>query len=211
MSSSGPGQAPGPSPDGAVASPKPVAAPPASRYSMGSSGNMVRSLLVILGMVAVLVAIVPRTTGITQPPVDAASVVADAAMQAGLPFAAPVGLPSGWKATNARYDASTDGLPTWQGGWSTPQGGYVAIRQTKTSSPAWLQAATGEGKPTGQVQVGGRTWARYQATSPQPRTSLVDLPSGAAASTGLVTVITATAPDDEVATFVMALQPAPTR
>lgn len=189
----------------------PVAAAPASRYSMGSSGNMVRSLLVILGMVAVLVAIVPRTTGITQPPVDAASVVADAAMQAGLPFAAPVGLPSGWKATNARYAASTDGLPTWQGGWSTPQGGYVAIRQTKTSSPAWLQAATGEGKPTGQVQVGGRTWARYQATSPQPRTSLVDLPSGAAASTGLVTVITATAPDDEVATFVMALQPAPTR
>lgn len=172
---------------------------------------MIRSLLVILGMVAVLVAIVPRTTGITQPPVDAAAVVADAATQSGLPFSAPVGLPSGWTPTNARYAAGTDGLPTWQGGWTTPKGGYVAIRQTQTSSPAWLQAATGEGKPTGQVQVGGRTWARYQATSPQPRTSLVDLPSGAAATTGLTTVITATASDDEVTTFVTALKPAPTR
>ena len=172
---------------------------------------MVRSLLVILGMVAVLVAIVPRTTGITQPPVDAAAVVADAVTQSGLPFAAPAGLPSGWTPTNARYAASTDGLPTWQGGWTTPQGGYVAIRQTKTSSPAWLQAATGDGKPTGQVQVAGRTWARYQATSPQPRNSLVDLPSGAAAATGLTTVITATASDEEVATFVTALKPAPSR
>ena len=191
--------------------PVPPAAPPPSRYSMGSSSNMVRSLLVILAMVAVLVAIVPRTTGITQPPVDAAAVVADAVAQSGLPFSAPVGLPSGWTATNARYAASTDALPTWQAGWTTPLGGYIAIRQTKTSSPAWLQAATGDGKPTGQVQVGGRTWARYQATAPQPRTSLVDLPSGAAATTGLTTVITATASDDEVTTFVTALKPAPTR
>ncbi len=211
MSLPGPGQPPTPPHDTIPASPPPAAAAPPSRYSMGSSSNMIRSLLVILGMVAVLVAIVPRTTGITQPPVDAAAVAADAVTQTGLAFEAPAALPSGWTATNARYAASTDGLPTWQGGWSTPQGGYVAIRQTKTASPAWLQAATGGGKPTGQVQVGGRTWARYQVTSPQPRTSLVDLPAGAAATSGLVTVITATASDDEVATFVTALKPAPPR
>ncbi len=227
MSSPGPATPPTSSSDGAVVStsegvadhaatlaePAPPVGPPAtpSRYSMGSSSNMVRSLLVILGMVAVLVAIVPRTTGITQPPVDAASVVSDAVTQSGLPFEAPVGLPAGWTPTNARYAASTDGLPTWQGGWSTPQGGYVAIRQTKTVSPAWLAAATSDGAPKGQVQVGGRTWARYEATAPQPRTSLVDVPSGAAASTGIATVITATASPDEVATFVTALKPAQPR
>ena len=78
------------------------APPPRSRYSLGTYGNMVRSLLVILGMVAVLVAIVPRVQSIQQPPVDASSVVTDAARQSGLPFDAPVGLPDGWSATNRR-------------------------------------------------------------------------------------------------------------
>jgi uncharacterized protein DUF4245 len=191
------------------ASPQSEAAGP-SRYLTGSAGNMVRSLLVILGMVAVLVAIVPRTEGITQPPVDAASVVADAVTQSGLPFAAPVGLPAGWAPTNARYAPSTDGLPTWQGGWTTPSGGYVAIRQTKAASPAWLASATSDGTPTGQVEVGGREWTRYEAAA-QRRTSLVDIPSGAAATTGLATVVTATASDAEIATFVSALKPAQPR
>ncbi|MEP6629885.1 MAG: DUF4245 domain-containing protein [Lapillicoccus sp.] len=199
-----------------MSSPGPVTPPSSpprvpSRYSMGSSSNMVRSLLVILAIVAGLVAIVPRTTGITQPPVDAASVVSDAVMQSGLPFEAPVGLPAGWTPTNARYAASTDGLATWQGGWSTPEGGYIAIRQTKTASPAWVKAATSEGTPTGRVDVGGRTWARYLSTGAQPRTSLVDVPAGAAAGTGIATVVTATAAEDELATFVKALRPAQPR
>jgi hypothetical protein len=179
---------------------------------MGSSSNMVRSLVVILGMVAVLVAIVPRTQGVTQPPVDAASVVSDAVRQSGLPFAAPVGLPSGWTPTSARYAASTDGLPTWQGGWTTPSGGFVAIRQTRTASPNWVTAATNEGTVTGRVDEGGRTWVRYVSTAnQQERVSLVDVPAGAAADTGIATVVTAIAPDDEVATFVTALQPATRR
>ena len=69
------------------------APPPRSRYSLGTYGNMVRSLLVVLGMVAVLVAIVPRVQSIQQPPIDAASVVADAVRQSGLPFETPSGLP----------------------------------------------------------------------------------------------------------------------
>jgi hypothetical protein len=217
MSASGretlPETGPGPEPE---TRPETVSVPaPRSRYSMGSSANMVRSLVVILGMVAVLVAIVPRTTGITQPPVDAASVVSDAVTQSGLAFEAPVDLPAGWSPTNARYAASTDGLMTWQGGWSTPEGGYVAIRQTRAASPAWLKAATSDGTPTGQVQVGDRTWARYVATAAQAggreRISLVDIPSGAAATTSLATVVTATAADADLATFVTALKPAPPR
>jgi hypothetical protein len=186
------------------------AAPPRSRYTMGTYGNMIRSLVVILGMVGVLIAIVPRVQSVQQPSVDAASVVADAARQSGLPLEAPVGLPAGWSATNARYAASTDGLPTWQAGWSTPTGGYVAIRQTKTASPAWLQAATSGGKQTGTTELAGRTWTRYYDADAK-RTSLVWVPSGAETATSMATVITAIAPDDEVATFTTALQPAQTR
>jgi hypothetical protein len=182
---------------------------PRSRYSMGTYGNMVRSLLVILGMVAVLVAIVPGIESVQLPPVDASSVVTDAARQSGLPFDAPVGLPDGWSATNARYASSTDGLPTWQAGWSTPKGDYVAIRQTKTASPAWLQAATSGGRQTGTTDIAGRTWTRYYDAD-NKRTSLVWVPSGANAATSLTTVITAIADDDEIVTFTTALKPAPT-
>lgn len=184
--------------------------PPRSRYAMGTYGNMIRSLLVVLGMVAVLVAVVPRVERIQQPPVDAASVVSDAVRQSGLPFEAPVGLPDGWSPTNARYAASTDGLPTWQAGWSTPEGGYLAIRQTKEASPAWLQAATNSGKETGTRQLAGRTWTVFY-DSTNKRTSLVDVPSGGGTSTSLTTVVTAIAGDDEITTFTMALKPAQPR
>ena len=192
------------------AAPDEQAPPPRSRYSLGTYGNMVRSLLLILGMVAVLVAIVPRVQSIQQPPVDASSVVTDAARQSGLPFDAPVGLPDGWSATNARYASSTDGLPTWQAGWSTPKGGYVAIRQTKTASPGWLQAATSGGRQTGTTDIAGRTWTRYYDAE-NKRTSLVWVPSGADTATSMATVITAIADDDEMVAFTTALKPTQTR
>ncbi|HEU4329502.1 MAG TPA: DUF4245 domain-containing protein [Lapillicoccus sp.] len=185
-------------------------APPRSRYSMGTWGNMVRSLVVILGMVAVLVAVVPRIESVKQPPVDATSVVTDAVRQSGLPFEVPVGLPDGWYPTNARYTASTDGLPTWSAGWTTPDDGYVAIRQTKNASPAWLQAATNGGKQTGTKELAGRTWSVFY-DSANKRTSLVDAPSGADTPTSLTTVVTAIATDAEVATFTTALAPAQPR
>ena len=145
-----------------------------------------------------------------QPPVDASSVVTDAARQSGLPFDAPVGLPDGWSATNARYASSTDGLPTWQAGWSTPKGGYVAIRQTKTASPGWLQAATSGGRQTGTTDIAGRTWTRYYDAE-NKRTSLVWVPSGADTATSMATVITAIADDDEIVAFTTAQKPTQTR
>jgi hypothetical protein len=171
---------------------------------MGSAPNMLRSLLVILGLVAVLVAIVPRVSRVDQPAVDAASVVSNAARVSGLPFEAPAGLPSGWKPTNARYEASTDDLVTWQGGWTTPKGGYVAIRQTKNGSAGWLKAATNDGLPQGSVDAAGRTWQKLFDAS-HNRTSLVS--QAAQESGGVTTVVTATAAMDEILQFTDALQP----
>ncbi len=59
----------------------------------------------------------------------------------------------------------------------------------------------------GPVEVAGRTWQRYY-DSAQKRTSLVDVPTGAAAETSVATVVTATAEDSELTTFTTALQPA---
>lgn len=183
------------------------AQPPKSSYSMGSVSNMARSLFVILALVLGLILIVPRVSSIQQPAVDAASVVSDAVTQSGLPFEAPVGLPSGWSATNARFTKTTDDLPTWQGGWSTPSGGYIAIRQTKAASPNWVKDATSDGTVNGSVTVAGRTWTTYY-DGEHKRTSWVNLPAGAAADTQVATVVTATAEESELTTFVTALKPA---
>ncbi len=184
--------------------PTPAAAPK-SRYSMGSSSNLVRSMLVIIGFVAVLVAIVPRISQVDQPAVDAASVVSDAVTQSGLALEAPVGLPAGWKATSARYGKSTDDIVTWQGGWTTPDGGFVALRQAKAVSSKWIAQATTQGVVDGSVNAAGRTWEkRYD--SAHGTTSLVDEHEGA-----LSTVVAGTAPLSDVLLFTNALRRATAR
>lgn len=174
---------------------------------------MARSLLVILALVGVLVAIVPRVSRVDQPPVDALAVASNAVRESGLPFEAPVGLPAGWKATNARYVRATDDLMTWQAGWTTPGGGFVAIRQTAVASPSWLRGATSGGTPQGVLETSGRTWQRLYDPA-RDRTSLVLTPgSGAApgAADPLTTVVTATAGMEEILAFTNALRPAPPR
>lgn len=192
---------------------------PRSAYALGSTSNMIRSLVVILALVGVLVAIVPRVSEVDQPAVDAVAVASNAVRESGLAFEVPVGLPAGWKATNARYVPAADSLLTWQAGWTTPQGGYVAIRQARAASPTWLRVATSDGVAQGTLEASGRTWQRYYDPA-RKRTSLVantgpasvgasSSPSGSADS--LTTVVTATASLDEILTFTNALQPAPPR
>jgi len=167
---------------------------------MGSSSNLVRSMLAIIAFVAVLVAIVPRISSVEQPAVDAASVVSDAVRQSGLPLEAPVGLPAGWKATSARYGKSTDDIVTWQGGWTTPDGSFVALRQAEAATPKWIAAATTQGVVNGSVDAAGRTWEkRYDAI--HGTTSLVNEHEG-----GLTTVVAGTAPLADVLVLTNALR-----
>ena len=125
---------------------------------MGSSANMARSLFVVLALVAGLIALVPRVDSVRQPPVDAASVVSYAVKDSGTPFSFPAGLPMGWSATTARYAASTDSLPTWQAGWTTPGGQFVGLRQAVDATPAWVSTGMNQAKVTGSVELSGRTW-----------------------------------------------------
>ncbi|MGV1027767.1 MAG: DUF4245 family protein [Dermatophilaceae bacterium] len=172
-----------------------------SRYAMGSAANMARSLLVILALVAVVVAIVPRGEGTTQPPVDAASVASHAVKDSGQPFEIPVGLGDGWHATSARYAGSTDSRPTWQAVWSTPSGESIALKQTTAPTSNWLDVATNHGSSDGTVELAGRAWDRKVDSRKQ--TSLVYV-----SPQGLATVVSTTGGMDEVGQFVAALSPA---
>jgi hypothetical protein len=168
---------------------------------MGSAANMVRSLLVVLGIVAVVIAIVPRQTKVTQPPVDAASVVAYAVKDSGTAFDFPADLPSGWTATSARYGPSTDSRPTWQAGWATPDGGFVELLQTTDMTSAWLAMATNKGLDKGTVTAAGKSWAVKVDDRSQP--SLVST-----ASDGVTTVVLGTGSVDSLRAFVEMLHPA---
>ncbi|MEI2766190.1 MAG: DUF4245 domain-containing protein [Dermatophilaceae bacterium] len=177
------------------------AAPVRSRYAMGTVANMARSLVVILGIVAVLVVIVPRSDGVTQPPVDAAGAAAFAAGESGLALEVPVGLGSGWKATSARYAAATDSVPTWQAGWTTPSGEFVGIRQAKAVTARWLEVATNSAGAEGTTVAAGRTWQRLRDARGQVHVVAVN-------PDGLTTVVSASSERAELSEFLEALRPA---
>jgi hypothetical protein len=166
---------------------------------------MVRSLVVIGALVLLLIAIVPRVNGISQPPVDVAAASVEIAHESGWPIDRPEGLPAGWKATSVRYVRSTDGLMTWHAGYQSPTGNYVALEQTKDATDGWVAAQTNRAKKTGQLDAGGRTWATY-VRSGKVQNSLVDRGT---APGELTTIVTGTGTFQELQAFAEALRPVP--
>lgn len=173
------------------------------RRGMGTLGNMFRSMLVVLGLVAVLIFLVPRQNEVTQPPVDVTPVAQQVVQETGWPILAPVGLPEGWRATSVRYVRSTDGLMTWHVGYQSPQGDYVAVEQTKGATSLWIAAQTNRGRPDGTLDAAGRTWMKINRLDKVQR-SLV---SRGAGKQDLTTIVTGTAPYERLATFAESLRP----
>lgn len=162
---------------------------------MGSVPNMVRSIVVVLAMVAVVYFMVPRTSSVERPPVDVTTNAVAVAGETGWPVVAPEGLPDGWRATAARFDRTRLGLPTWFVGYETPSGAYVALTQAADVTPDWLAGQTDKGARTGQRTVGGQTWDEY-ARADGTQNSLVRAGTGTGAVT---TVLSGTAGFAEIA------------
>ena len=185
--------------DGGVSTPT---APP-SRYSMGSTQNLVLSLLAVLGMVAVLVLIVPRVNSVSGPPVDIHATAVDVQHRTKWPIVEAVGLPEGWTPTSARYVRTTDGFMTWHAGYQLPDGTYVAVEQTKDPNRAWVEAQTNRAPRSGTVEAAGRTWTTFVRDT-KVQNSLLDDPK---TSGDLTTLITGTASLEQMAEFATYLEP----
>ena len=108
---------------------------------MGSTKNLVLSLLAVLGLVAVLVLIVPRVSLGERAAGRRPRHGGRRQGAPGWPIEA-VGLPEGWTTTSARYVRTTDGFMTWHAGYQTPSGTYVAVEQTVDPSARWVEAQT---------------------------------------------------------------------
>ncbi len=157
----------------------------ASRYSMGSMPNMLRSLLVIGFFLLVLVAIVPRMSEVERPAVDAAGKASTVAAQTGWPIELPTGLGSGWVPTTATYAPGTDKVPTFTTVWKTPAGGDLAFKQAAAPTDGWVSTlghrrparpapSPSAGAPSSGMPVGARrrsatSCARPPPTRPHPR------------------------------------------
>lgn len=176
-----------------------------SSYAAGSVANMVRSLLVVAAIVGVLIAVVPRTNSVSQPPVEVAGIAREVARESGWPIVAPAGLPEGWKPTSVRYVRGTDGLMTWHVGYQSPAGRYVAVQQTRDATDGWVEAQTNRARRTGEVQAAGRTWVTFER-APKVQRSMLWRSSDAA---DLTTLVTGTGTFEELGEFAESLRPVP--
>jgi len=165
---------------------------------------MAISMVVILGVVFVWLAMVPRPNQISQPPVDVTSAARQVRRDIGWPISQPQP-PQGWYPTSVRFVRSTDGLMTWHAGYLTTAGSYVAIEQTRGATMRWVEAQTNRGRADGTQQAGGRSWDRVNRTDKVQR-SLVDRGES---DKDLTTILTGTATWAELGTFADSLQPVP--
>lgn len=169
--------------------------PTTSRYSLGSTPNMVRSLVVIGALMALIWFMTPRPNSLGGPVVDVHATALDVAEQSGWPISEAVDLPEGWRTTSARYVKGTDGLMTWHAGYQAPSGNYVAVEQTRDATRTWVEAQTNRARRIGEVDVAGTTWVKYERGG-KVQNSLLDRRTG---SGELTTLLTGTGTFEELA------------
>jgi hypothetical protein len=177
--------------------------PPSSRGRARGSrtvGDMIRSLLVVGGIVVLLVLIVPRPSAVSQPPIDVAGTAQGAQGDAHFTLSVPRGLPPDWKATSAQLLSSTDSVQTWHVGYETSSAQYAALEQAKDVTTNWVRTNSGGGTAVGQQLVAGTTWTQLIHQNRLQRTLL--LTNG-----DLTTMVTGTASWQELGKLAASISP----
>lgn len=203
--STGENAAPSTAPDqptGEVVHPEPTTRQQASAYMSGSVANMIRSVVVIVAIMALFMVMAPRL----QPDhsrVDTVETAQQLHDSTGLAVSVPTGLPDGWVATRAEYRRGADRLMTWHALYETPDGDVVALNQALDATDVWIDQTVNRTEATGERDVAGTTWQEYTREGTMPQRSLVER----GAEGRLATVVTGDAPWEMLEVFVAALTP----
>jgi hypothetical protein len=163
---------------------------------------MIRSLVVVGGIVVILVLIVPRPSAVNQPPVDVVGIAQGAQAGAGFTLSVPHDLPVDWRATSARLLNGTDNVRTWHAGYQTAGAQYAAVEQGQNATAVWLRANTQDGDPLGTVTVAGDLWTQYLHENRLQRTLVF-------VHGTVTTLVTGTASWADLETLAASLRPAP--
>ena len=139
-------------------------APPPRRRGVASALDIVRSMGVVLLLVAVVALITLRPSGGDEIRViEYADDLASARVAAPYAVLAPTGL-EGYRATSVRFTPTESGT-VWHVGFVSPLEEYVGLDQTDGPAAAFVDDLTESAAPVGgsdgSVELGGRTWERY--------------------------------------------------
>ncbi|EFG09026.1 DUF4245 domain-containing protein [Streptomyces clavuligerus] len=111
----------------------------------------------------------------------------------------PEGLPKGWKATSVTYKGYS--ADSWHLGFLDPDHAYVAVEQSTETVGKFVPRVTHQATDTGRTEkIKGETWQRWEG----PKYDAL-----VRADRGSTTVVTGTAPMEQLSRMAAALAPAP--
>lgn len=122
--------------------------------------NLIYSLLVTLGVVAIIYFAVPRSDEPATWQVDYVSVGAKVQETVPQKLVIPH-LPTEWQANAADLRTGSDGVQTWKIGFVTPGGNFIALYQGFNGNPTWVSNLMEGTAPTSTVEINGITWDVY--------------------------------------------------
>lgn len=159
--------------------------------------DMVWSLVVVLGAVAVVLLITWRPQPEAIKVVDVAPFLSAARSEAGYPVLIPRGL-AGLQATSARWEPTnaSQGVPVWHVGYVLNGADYVQVSQARLDDPAYIAEQTEGGRPAGRIDVMGASWEKRESSDQRSLVLQRD---------GVTTIVTGTAPWDVLPTVAASL------
>lgn len=187
--------------DGPVSSPRPTGRPNARLRQ--TVFDMVLSLAVVFGVVALVLLVTWRPQPDPVRVVDPSGAITLAVAQAEFPVLAPTGLSPQWRSTSARWEpteASHD-EPVLHIGYVTPGDQYAQVSQVREGDDDYLLEQTTGGAREGAVTIGDRTWETW--TGAKRRSLVLATPES-------TVVVSGTADWPELTALAESLQPAPT-
>jgi hypothetical protein len=160
--------------DGAVSDPKPTGRGNARLAQ--TVWDLVRSMALVLVVVAVLVWLSRSPETETVRAVDTAPLLAAAVATAPFDVEMP-GSSTGLIPTSVRLAPTEASRPdvVWHVGWVTPDTQYVQLSQSQAASSSYIEEQTAKGRPGDTIALAGRSWQRYETSQ---RRSLVSTAGG---------------------------------
>jgi hypothetical protein len=179
--------------------PEESAAPTKSTRGRESVGDMVRSMSLVLVVVAVVFLLTLRDEPEQNVQrVDYGEQLQEARLGASYDVVAPVGLGVGWKATSARGD-NEGGAVTWHIGFITPDEHYAAVEQSDGRAAAFIDDFVEGATKAGTETVSGAPWQRLEGGKPEQRALVLR-------GSGVTTMVTGSASFLELRQLASALQ-----
>lgn len=162
-------------------------------------GDMVRSMAVVLAVVAALLLVTWRPDPDPVRVVDTVPITNLAVSRAEFPILVPT--LDDLRATSVRWEPTRESgdVPVWHIGYVTPQDQYLQITQSTVSEPEYLEEQTLQGEITDIVSINGSEWQTYIAEN---ETALVNMDNG------ITTVVRGTGSQADVIKAVESLEQA---